>query len=74
MEQETFNSKEEKMGFTSLLLKELPTHLGDNYARAKAVFSTVENCAKKNGTVGTINQAYTDMLVRGFTEKVPENE
>ncbi len=74
MERETFYSPEEKTWYTSLLFKDQPTNLGDNFARAKAVLSKVESSAKKNSTVETLNQAYNDMLDGGFAEKVPEGE
>ncbi len=74
MEREIFYSPEEKTWYTSLLFKENPTHLGDNFARAKAVIFKVESSAKKNGTIEMLNQAYKDMLDGGFVEKVPAKE
>ncbi len=74
MDKESFYSETEKTWYTSLLFKEEPRNLENNFVRAKAVLSKVEKSAIKDGCIDALNEAYNDLLIGGFSEKVPDNE
>ena len=74
MERTTFYKEDEQTWYTSLLFKEVPIKLENNFNRAKAVLSQCEKTAIKKNCVTVVNEAYNDMIVGGFAEKVQPTE
>jgi len=74
MEKQTFYKEDEKTWYTSLLFKEEPTNLDNNFVRARAVLYQEEKRALKNDRVAVVNSAYNDMIEGGFAEKVPQED
>ena len=74
MEKSTFYKPEEKTWYTSLLFKETPNTLGNNFSKATAILSQVEKQAIKNKHTVEVNEAYRDMHTGGFSERVPDQD
>ena len=70
----TFYKKEEKTWYTGLLFKERPPKLLSNKGKAMAILAKVEKSAIDKKHVDLLNNAYQELIDKGFAEEVFEKE
>ena len=63
-----------KQWSTTLLFKDKDKRIPDNFNRARAVARKVESDAIKSGMIGTLNEAYQQLLDNEFAERVSPKE